>query len=121
MKRVISFVIAAALLLALPACGASFERVLHLEGDAEAYTFTSRRYERPIDLALHFSEHIEPRAEEFDLLLVGVDGLVSRVSGHDLSGCTLVYSRDFSWEFRSEQHPPPANIKNLARIVVVSI
>jgi len=120
MKQVISFMIAATLLFSLTACGGSFERVLHLEGDAEAYTFTTRRYEQPMDLAQHFAEHIETRAEEFDLLLVGSDGLISRVSGGDLTGCTLVFSREFNWEFRSELHPPPANIKNLASIVVVS-
>jgi len=120
MKRVLSLVLATLLPLSLSGCGGSFKRVLHLEGDAEAYTFTANRYEQPIDLALHFSGYIETRAKEFDLLLVGADGLISRVSGDDLSGCTLVFSREFAWEFRSEQHPPPANIKNLANIVVVS-
>jgi len=119
MKRVISFVLAAAL-LALPACGKPFERVLHLEGDAEAYTFSAQRYGQPIDLALHFTEYIQTRAEEFDLLLIGNDGLVSRIAGDDLTGCTLVFSREYAWEFRSEHHPPPANIKNLASIAVVS-
>jgi len=119
MKRVISLVAAAALLLTLVACG-SFERVLHLEGDAEAYAFTARRYERPIELAPVFAGDIETRAETFDLLLIGADGLVSRISGDDLSGCALVYSREYAWEFRSEAHPPSANIKNLTSIVVVS-
>jgi len=120
MKRAISFIIATALLLSLAACGGSFERVLHLEGDAEAYAFTANRYEQPIDLALCFSEQIETRAKKFDLLLVGADGLVSRISGDDLNDCALVYSREYDWEIRGEQHPPPVNIKNLISIVVVS-
>ena len=120
MKRAISCVMAAALLLALAACGDAFERVLRLEGDAESYAFTARRYEQPIDLALAFAEHIETRAEAFDLLLMGADGFTARVSGGDLSGCALVYSKEFGWEFRSERHPPSANVKNLAGIAVVS-
>ena len=115
MKRVISFAIAAALLLSLAGCGGSFERVLRLEGDAESRSFTARRFGQRFGL-----DEITARAAEFDLLLIGSDGLVSRISGNDLSGCALVYSSEFDWEFRSELHPPPANIKNLARIVVVS-
>ena len=117
MKKISLIFLAAVLLLAFAGCGRPLH-ILWIEGDCEG-------------LAISDSFHMEfglgdtialaqPRAEEFDLLLMGGDGLVARIPGDDLSGCTLAYSKEYAWELRSESHPPSANIKNLAQIAVVS-
>jgi len=122
MRNIRSFalLLLAASLFALTACGGAIS-ALPLEGDAEGYSFVAFRHGAPIDLALHFEEHVQTRAATFDLLLTGHDGFTARVSGDDLTGCALVYSREHAWEFRSQLHPPPANVKNLASIAVVSV
>ncbi|MCL2507740.1 MAG: alkaline phosphatase family protein [Oscillospiraceae bacterium] len=119
MKKIFSFLLLALLLLLLTGCG-GFEQALNLDGDTDGYTFITSRFDEPLDLALYFEKYTTARAEEFDLLVIGCDGLAARISGGDLTGCTLVYSKQFAWELRSESHPPSANIKNIAKLAVVS-
>ena len=116
MKRVLSITTAVSLLLILAGCAGSFERRLILTGDAEPAVFTATGYERPIKLAAH----IKPRAEECGLLVTGGDGFTALISAEDLSGVTLVYSKEFAWELRAKYHPPSANVKNIIRIAVVN-
>lgn len=61
-----------------------------------------------------------PRTESYDLLLVGSDGLASRISGADLAGCYVAFSEVFSWECINENHPISSNIKMLQKIFVLS-
>lgn len=119
MKRVLSVLIAASLLLFFTGCAGgaiSSERRLLLTGDAEPYTFTAARYERPIRL----EKYIRPGAEGGSLLVTGADGFTALLSCDDLSGVTLVYSEEFAWELRAKFHPPSANVKNIVRIAVVN-
>ena len=119
-KLCLSLCVMSALLLSLAGCGSFAPRALPLEGDASSFTFTASKHEHAIDLTATFGKFIIPRADKFDLLISGIDGLTARISGGDLAGCSLVYSRANAWELRSIHHPPSANIKNIARIVAVS-
>ncbi|MCL2495492.1 MAG: alkaline phosphatase family protein [Oscillospiraceae bacterium] len=119
MKRVVSLLLAAALLLSLTACKGAVS-AFSPEGDLEGYTFAAFRAGEAFDLALYFDKYIETRAQAFDLLLIAADGFAARIAGDDLTGCTLVFNRAHEWEFRSELHPPSANVRNLAAMVVVS-
>ena len=118
MKRLLALILtASALLLALMSCG-RITHTLNIIGDCEGFRVTA-----VTGKSVSLEEAVAssgPRAKEFDLLLIGTDGLVARISGNDLSGCILVYSKEYAWELRSEGHPPSANIKNLANIVVTS-
>jgi len=113
MRRIFSLACVAALLLALAGCGGA-SHTLEIIGDCEGYTISAGV---PLEQAIALSR---PRAEEFDLLLMGGDGLIARIPGDDLAGCRLIYSKEYAWELHSKNHPPSANIKNLANIAVVS-
>jgi hypothetical protein len=117
MKRVVASALSAALLLVFAGCGWA-SPVLFITGDCEG-TAVGASYLARFSLE-EMVAAAKPRAAEFDLLLIGNDGLVARIPGGDLSGCALVYSGKYAWELRSESHPPSANVKNLAKIAVVS-
>jgi hypothetical protein len=114
MKRCLALIFGAALLLSFAACRSTPARPLQLQGDAEAFAFTGPNY----DLAYYFEHHIETRSESFDLLLIAHDGFAVRIAGDDLTGCTLLYRN--GWNLQSAYHPPPANIENIAQVVVIS-
>jgi len=61
-----------------------------------------------------------PRAKDFSLLLVGVDGFASLISGEDLTGCHIAYSDEYAWQCVNYNHPIPSKVKMLHEIVVVS-
>jgi hypothetical protein len=61
-----------------------------------------------------------PRSKSYDLLLIGEDGLSSKISGADLSGCHLSYSSRYDWELINTLHPISSQIKNLSTIIVIS-
>lgn len=104
----------AAVLTCLTACGAQPPQTLVITGDCEGYSAVQNA---PLEALIELAQ---PRAAQFDVLLVGADGLASRMPGGELAGCELVYSRENAWELRTEDHPPSARVKNLAQIVVVS-
>ncbi|WP_414732242.1 alkaline phosphatase family protein [Acetobacterium carbinolicum] len=60
------------------------------------------------------------RSKSYDLLLIGEDGLSSKISGADLSGCHLSYSSRYDWELINTLHPISSQIKNLSTIIVIS-
>ena len=112
--RFIAAVMVAAMLPALAGCGRSLP-ALEITGDCEGYHITAgMALEKAIAQA-------KPRAAEFDVLLMGNDGMVARISGDELDGCEVVYSKENPWEIKSELHPPSARVKDLARIAVVSV
>ena len=115
MKRAMGFALIAALLFALTGCAVrSQSPALTITGDCEGYGLTANM---PLEKAIALAK---PRAEGFDILLVGNDGLIARISGEELDSCELVYSEENAWEVKSELHPPPARVKNLALVAVMS-
>jgi len=114
MKNVRRMLFVLALLLALLGCGTTHAPALTITGDCEGYSLTANM---PLEKAV---AQARPRAEAFDILLVGYDGLISRISGEDMDGCELVYSNENAWELKSELHPPSARVKNLALVTVLS-
>lgn len=62
----------------------------------------------------------QPRSTSYDLLLIGADGLSSKINGNDLSDCHLSYSNRYDWELISTLHPISSQIKNLSSIIVIS-
>jgi len=102
--------IAAMLLLGLSGC---LRPVLLITGDCEGYFASSgMSLEQAVARA-------KPRAEAFDVLLMGSDGMVARISGDELDGCELVHSRENLWEIKSELHPRSVRVKLLDRIAIV--
>jgi len=98
------------LVLVLAACGRPPAHPLQLLGDAESFTFTAREYD--------VAAVIQPRAEAFTLLAIAHDGFAVQLNGDELDGVQLIY-RD-GWHLRSAYHPPPANVDNIAQLVVIS-
>jgi len=115
LKRTISIAAAAVLLLVFSGCGGGPSPSLTVTGDCEGFSATVNI---PLDKAVAQSQ---PRAKVFDVFLVGNDGLIAQLSGNELSGCDLVYSKENAWEIKSELHPPSARVKNLARVVIASV
>ena len=114
-RRMISIAIIAAMLFAFAGCGATPLPALTITGDCEEYSVTANMLlEEAIALA-------RPRAEKFDVLLMGSDGLIAQISGDEMDGCALVYSSENAWELKSELHPPSARAKNLALVAVVNV
>ena len=62
----------------------------------------------------------QPRSTSNDLLLIGADGLSSKINGNDLSDCHLSYSNRYDWELINTLHPISSQIKNLSAIIVIS-
>jgi len=109
---VIAFFVA--MLFVFAGCGVTLLPALLITGDCEEYRVTANM---PLVEAVALSQ---PRAEAFDVYLMGNDGLISRISGDELDGCELVWSQENAWEVKADLHPPSARVKNLARIAVVS-
>lgn len=63
-------------------------------------------------------EASKPLSSEYSILLMGADGLVSKLNGDELGGCYFV-KKDGSWNTVATQHPAEANIKDLSKIVIV--
>ncbi len=61
-----------------------------------------------------------PRASQYDILLVGSDGLASKIDGTNLEGCHIAYSDEFSWEIIADFHPISTRVKMLQKIIVVT-
>jgi len=100
-------------------CVGQSESALMLSGDAKSFVFTTSLFNTRFDLAYYFEHHIEARAEEFDLLIIGHDGFAARIAGDELDGVMLIHTRN-GWDLRSGYHPPSVNVDNIASIVVVS-
>lgn len=65
-----------------------------------------------IDLAV-------PRCDEFDILLVGNDGLTAMIDNRT-DGTYLNFSCKNGWEILNDNHPVSSQIKHLKEIIVVS-
>lgn len=63
-----------------------------------------------------------PLVEDYDVLFFTTDGLYSRISGDDLSGCYIVspINGKNGWEAINTTHPISSNMKWITRIAVVS-
>jgi len=63
-------------------------------------------------------EKAVPLTEEYDLFLVGNDGLTARLSGSQLAESYLNYSATHGWQAINLNHPVSSNIKELDSIIV---
>ncbi len=61
-----------------------------------------------------------PKSEEYNVLLVGKDGLTAEISNNKLSECSVAYSDKNGWHNITDGYPISSNIKLLDKIVVVS-
>ena len=112
--KFIAAVMISVMLLALAGCSRALP-ALEITGDCEGYYIAAGvTLEEAIAKA-------QPRAAEFDVFLIGNDGMIARLSGDELDGCEVVYSKENAWEIKSELHPPSARVKDLARIAVVGV
>jgi len=101
-------------MLALAGCGAQPAPALVITGGCEEYRVTAHMsLEKAVARA-------RPRAEVFDVFLIGVDGMIAQISGEELEGCELVYSSENAWEVKSELHPPSVRVKDLALIAIMN-
>ncbi|KAB3531270.1 hypothetical protein F8154_13135 [Alkaliphilus pronyensis] len=60
----------------------------------------------------------EPIADDFEVLLVGNDGLISKID--EIQDCGITFSSLNGWEFVNKYHPISSNIKMVKEIVIVS-
>jgi hypothetical protein len=109
MQKYLRILTAVFVLLALTSCTAPIQP-LPLLGDAEALTFTAREY-APADV-------IAPRAEQFSLLAIAHDGFAVQLRGDELDAVVLRYRN--GWQLHAPLHPPSANIRDIAQLIVVS-
>ncbi len=65
-------------------------------------------------------EEAVPRAEVFELLLVGDDGRSAIICSADLTGSRVVLTGEYGWEAVNPEHPISSNVKMLREIVVVA-
>lgn len=61
-----------------------------------------------------------PRAEEFELLLIGDDGRSAIICSADLGGSRVVFTEEYGWEAVNPNHSISSNVKMLREIVVVA-
>lgn len=79
----------------------------------------NKYFEKAIPL-IELVEMAEPVVEEYDVLLVGEDGLFAQLKGENLDDCSIKFSQDNGWESITENHPINSRIKRIKEIVVVS-
>jgi len=115
--RLLSLVLLVTLPLAFAGCGE--RNTLFITGDCEfgAGVAARRNYKYSLEEMVALAK---PRAEDFDILLISSDGMIARISGAELPGCELIWSKENAWELKSELHPPSARVKNLAQVAVVN-
>jgi len=65
-------------------------------------------------------QHAEPVTAEFELLLIGQDGLSAQFNGDKLEGCHLTFTVKNGWEAINLNHPVSSNIKRLEKIIVMA-
>ncbi|MCL2445365.1 MAG: alkaline phosphatase family protein [Oscillospiraceae bacterium] len=109
MRKIILLLLATVLLIAGLASCAAPTQPLVLLGDAEPFLFTARSY----DLA----DAIDARAEQFSLLAIAHDGFAVQLRD-GLDNVQLRYRN--GWELYAPQHPPSANIRDIAQLIVLS-
>ncbi|MCL2531431.1 MAG: alkaline phosphatase family protein [Oscillospiraceae bacterium] len=83
---------------------------LPLLGDATPLTFNAREYA--------LADVIDARAQEFSLLAIAHDGFAVQLRGDELDGVRLRYRN--GWQLHAPEHPPSANVRDIAQLVVVS-
>ncbi len=62
----------------------------------------------------------EPFTIDYDILLVGEDGLIAQIKKDNLDDCSLRFSDENGWESITEKHPINSRIKKIKEIVVVA-
>jgi len=62
----------------------------------------------------------KPRAQHYNLLLLGADGLSVKIDGEDLSGAHIAFSAEYGWECVNLHHPVSSKVKMLQKIIVIS-
>lgn len=62
----------------------------------------------------------EPISDENEIVLVGQDGLTSKIDGETLENSYLSFNSEYGWEVINLNHPPSSNIKDLNRIIIIS-
>ncbi|MTI70355.1 MAG: hypothetical protein FH751_08920 [Firmicutes bacterium] len=62
----------------------------------------------------------EPVKKDFNILLVGSDGICGEISGDKLNESFLYYSKENKWEVINFNHPINGNIKKIKNIVIIS-
>ncbi len=142
MKRNLNIFAVLSILLLLTACGtgnnAAFENgfvpAVQVLGDVDAALTLNRALaenfgwttvdnegtELPAILLADIVAAAGPRAAQYEIYLVGADGLTSMIEGDDLTGCHVAFSRDFGWECVNLNHPISSKVKMLAKIIVVT-
>lgn len=65
-------------------------------------------------------EIAKPVPEEYELLLVGQDGLMARIDGKGIEECYVGFSQENVWELINPKHPVSSNIKKLKEVLVIS-
>jgi hypothetical protein len=64
-------------------------------------------------------EKAVPLGEEYDVLLVGSDGLIAKIDNR-IDGTYLNFSTKNGWEILNENHPVSSQIKHLKEIIVIN-
>lgn len=62
----------------------------------------------------------KPVTSNYDVLLVGEDGLFAQLGGENIDDCGIKFSGTKGWESITSKHPINSRIKNVREIVVVS-
>ena len=61
-----------------------------------------------------------PAAQNYNVLLIGDDGLTAEVEGATISDCHITFSEENAWEAINPRHPVSSNIKRIKEIVVIT-
>lgn len=65
-------------------------------------------------------DNTKPVTKEYELLLVGQDGLMAKIDGKGIEECYIGFSDENAWEFINLRHPVSSNIKKIKEVVVIS-
>lgn len=62
----------------------------------------------------------KPLSKGNDILLVGIDGLTSKIKAENLEDSYIGLSQENGWEAINQNHPISSNVKHLKEIVIIS-
>lgn len=65
-------------------------------------------------------DRAKPVSDQYDIVLIGEDGLLASIPGTMLEDCYIALTEDNGWEAVNDNHPISSNIKRIKEILVVS-
>ncbi|WP_073151058.1 alkaline phosphatase family protein [Paramaledivibacter caminithermalis] len=84
------------------------------------HDFKSTKEENSFIALQELVDTAKPVTKNYDVLLVGEDGLFAQIESKNIDDCKIRFSHENGWQAVTQKHPINSKIKRIKEIVVVS-